>query len=216
MKKIAALCLVLVLSGFLANVCFSQNEAFHIELLPAKKGAVLAFSGKKHSFTVHIASDSIKTTDVPTYFTIDNQILQISCVAVPNGADLGNYNKDQQKTTLDSYADYELEYFQKELKISIKNLKREWVIIQNRLYLIWQYDVPAQKIGKLKGEELKQQITHQIFLSAIMHDQILDLNTPMFNANDPVKARKLLDDIAGSLKIFDKELDIPALAKTLE
>ncbi|HXB07788.1 MAG TPA: hypothetical protein VNW04_11740 [Puia sp.] len=216
MKKLTALCLVLSLAGFLANSCFSQNEAFHIELLRAKTGAVLAFSGMKHSFTVSIVSDSISATDAPNYLTVHNQILQVSCVAIPNGSDLSGYNRDQQKTTLDSYADYELEYFQKDLKITIKNLKKEWVVIQNRLYLMWQYDVPIQKLEKLKGQELQEQITGQIFLSAILHDQILDINTPLFSKNNKEKARKLLEDLASSLQTYDKQLDIPALAKTLE
>lgn len=216
MKKPITLCLALLAAGFPSISCFAQNEAFDIKLLPAKKGGVLAFSGKKYSFTVQIASDSIQTTDNPNYLTVDNQILMVSCVQLPNGADLSGYIKDQQKITLNSYADYELAYFQKELKMPVKNLKKEWMIIQDRLYLQWQYDMSVPKDNKVGGQELKETVTHQIFLSAILHDQILDINTPLMKSNNAQKARKLIYDVAASLKTYDKPLDIPALAQTLQ
>lgn len=211
MKKIVALCLILTLLAVQATSCYSQTEAFHIQLLQAKKGGLLAFSGKKHSFTLNIARDSIRTTDAPNYFTVDNQIFQVSCVPVPNDADLSSYNKDQQKTTLDSYADYELEYFQKELKMTVKNLKKEWVVINDRLFLLWQYDVTP----KIAPKDLTEQVTHQIFMSAIFHDQILDLNTALIRTNSTQSARQLLYDVAGSLKTYEKQLDISMLTKEL-
>ena len=97
--------------------------------------------------------------------------------------------------------------------MELVQVKKEWIIIAGRLYVLWQYDMNADK--SVNKEPLGQKVNHQIFMSAIFHDQILDLNTPVLESESPEKARKLLYDLAGSLKMYDGPLDLPALAKTL-
>jgi hypothetical protein len=190
------------------------DSAFKIVLLKAKKGAVMVYSGKKRSFTIAIESDSISTTDSPNWLMIDNQIVQVNCIPIPNGADASKFTPEQQQQMLNGYVQYEMNYFQKELKLSITDLKKEWLTFGDRLFLLWYFDVPKQKV---KGvEQPAKQTMRQVYLTTLWFDQVLDLYNALIDDTDLEKAKKMLYPLAKSIKSYKGELDIEAYAKTLE
>jgi hypothetical protein len=193
---------------------FSQTNEFKVALLKEKKGAVMVFAGKRHSFTLDIKGDSIKATDQPNYVSVDEMILQVACVPVPGGIDASKLPLEQQREALNGYVDYEMDYFRKELNLDIKDLKKEWLVIQGRQFLLWYFDMP--KPTKKTTGDLTQKTARQVYLSGIWFDQVLDLNDALLDSRDLEKAKALLYPIARSLKSHEGELDIEAFAKTLE
>jgi len=207
--------MVLILLGF-SRICLAQGEdnPFKVVLLKAKKGAVMVFAGKKHSLTLDIQGDAVKPAGQPNFVLVNEKIVQVSCIPIPGGKDASKCTIDQQQEILNGYVNYEMDYFKKELKLATGDLKKEWLVLQGRQYLLWYFDVPKQKV-KGSGEVAKQ-TNFQVYMSAIWFDQILDINNPVLDGKDLSKAKALLIPIARTLKSYEGELDIEAFSKKLE
>jgi hypothetical protein len=54
-----------------------------------------------------------------------------------------------------------------------------------------------------------------VYASTLFYDQVMDLNAPVFKAEDWGKTRGMLVRLAGSMKTYDKRLDLDALRKKL-
>lgn len=204
--KFLSLFLLLLFS----NKLFAQSseEKFKSALMEKKDGAVVVYSSNRHSFTLDIISDNIKPLQ-PGYVSVNNKILQF--VFVGNDALRQTENtEEQQKTQLLGYMQYELDYIKNELKIDYSGLTHDWVIINNKIYLLWYYDMP---VGK---EVEKGAILKQFNLSTLCFEHVLNLNTP-FEQRDSLEADKnFLVKVAQTLKQNDFEIDFNALYNELQ
>jgi hypothetical protein len=52
-------------------------------------------------------------------------------------------------------------------------------------------------------------------VSTLFYDQVMDLNAPVFKTDDWGRARNILVRLAGTMKTFDKHLDLAALESKL-
>ena len=105
---------------------------------------------------------------------------------------------------------YELEYAKNELKVDYTDLKFDWITINNKIYLLWYYDMPVGKKIK-KGTVLKQ-----INLSTLCFEHALNLNTP-FEQQDSLETDKnFLLKVARTLKQNDFEINFDALYNELQ
>lgn len=199
--------ILLLLLSLSSLTAFSQTTAevgdFKVTLLTKDQWAMLSFTGKSHSFTVEVTGNTIKPTtdEQPNYLLVDNALLLVSCVPMPDGADASGYSADQQKTVLSSYADYEMHYFNNELHLVTRNLQKEWVVLQGRTFLLWQFDVPKQAVAGV--DQGGKQAVQQLYLSTIWYDQVVDINCPLMNDSEQTAAEKLLYKTARSFKSFN-------------
>jgi hypothetical protein len=178
----------------------------HAMLLTGKKKSVIAYAGPGHSFTLEPAH-SAKASDVPGFITIDKQILQATVIPVDKSIDVRSMSADRERVVLQKYMEYELDYYRRKLKQRYSNLQTEWVTLQGRQFLVWYFDTP-------QNEKL---ISRQIYVSTLFYDQVMDLNAPVFKTNDADwgKARSLLVKLAGTMKTYDRQLDLAVLRKKL-
>jgi hypothetical protein len=58
-------------------------------------------------------------------------------------------------------------------------------------------------------------VSRQVYVSTMFFDRVMDLNAPVFKTDDWGKARELLIRLAGTMKTFDKRLDLAVLRKKL-
>lgn len=180
-----------------------NNEEFQLSYLAKEGGAQFLYNGKAHAFSINIKADSIKTTDYPNYVIVDKRIVQVSAIPLqPTTIDLSGLTIDQQKAGLSGYVDYEMDYFKNELKLNCQNIKKEWVTINSKLWLIWSFDAIALDVS----EQLAQKTKSQVYSSTICFNQVLDLNVPVFQNDDIVKIKVFITDLMSSLKMFDKRL----------
>ncbi|MDP4148835.1 MAG: hypothetical protein Q8927_16415 [Bacteroidota bacterium] len=177
----------------------------HASLLPGRRHSLIAWSGKGHAFTMEVPGKSAKPSDLPGFITIDNQIVQTTLVAASQNIDLNYLTINREKDILTKYMNYELAYYKKRLKQDYSNVQTEWLTMQGHIFLLWYFDMP--KDYKL--------VNRQVYLSTLFFDQIMDLNAPLFTIGDFNRARELLVRLAGSLKTFDKNLDLTVLAHQL-
>jgi hypothetical protein len=185
---------------------FSQTpvDDIHASLLSGKKKSLIAYSGQGHSFTLEVGS-SAKLSDVPGFITVNKQILQSTLVPIDKSIDLNNLTPAREQDILTGYMNFELSYYKKKLHQNYSNLTTQWITLQNRIFLVWYFDIPQDQ--KL--------ISHQIYISTIFFDQIMDLNAPVFQPNDVGKAKALLLHLAGTIKTYDTHLDLAALQKKI-
>ncbi|HTR29094.1 MAG TPA: hypothetical protein VMH27_07480 [Puia sp.] len=190
----------IALGGFAQS---ASSDNVHASLLIGKKKSMIAYAGS-HSFTLEVAS-SAKLSDVPGFITVNKQILQATLVPVDKSIDLRNLTPAREQEILTSYMNFELSYYKKKLHQNYSNLTTQWITLQNRIFLVWSFEVPRDQ--KL--------ISHQIYVSTIFYDQIMDLNAPVFQPGDAGKAKALLLRLAGTIRTYDTQLDLKALQKKL-
>jgi len=127
--------LIISLSGLLA---YSQDnykaESFKAALLQTKTGAMVAYNGEKHSFTIDIIGDTIKPTEHPNFVIVDNRILQSSIIPFQTKLDFKNMNEDSQKKNLLGYMKYELDYDKEQLNSKDLNEKYEFVTLNDSCF----------------------------------------------------------------------------------
>lgn len=180
-----------------------NNEEFQLSYLSKESGAQFLYNGKAHAFSIDIVADSIKTTEYPNYIVVGNRIVQVSAIPLqPTTINLSRLTVEQQKGALSGYVDYETDYFKNELKLDCQNIKKEWIFIDSKLWLIWSFDVVAQDVS----EQLAQKTKSQVYSSTICFNQVLDLNVPVFQNDDIIKIKVFIADLMSSLKMFDRHL----------
>jgi hypothetical protein len=203
-----AILLMILLTGSVCSSSFAGEnpaEDVHARLLLGKKRSLLAYAGAGHSFTLEIPGKSVKISDVPGFVTIDKQIVQSTLVSAAKSIGVSQPTADKQKELLLKYMNYELSYYRKKLKQNYSHLQTEWVTLQGRLFLVWYFDMP----------ENYKLVSKQVYVSTLFFDQVMDLNAPVFKADDWGKARSILVKLAGSMKTFDQRLDLDQLGKKL-
>ncbi|HEX9509192.1 MAG TPA: hypothetical protein VF939_01825 [Puia sp.] len=183
----------------------TPEEDVHATLLVGKKKSLIAYAGPAHSFTMETTSKTAKPSDIPGFITIDGQVLQSTLVPAALSVDPRHPTTDREKEILVKYMNYELGYYKRKLKQKYSGLQTEWLTLKGRLFLVWYFDMP--KDYKL--------VSRQIYLSTLFFDQVLDLNAPVFKMDHFAKARTTLVKLAGSLKTYDKQLDLGLLKRQL-
>ncbi len=182
-----------------------EPEDVHARLLQGKRRSVIAYAGENHSFTLDVPYKSAKPSDVPGFITIDKQIIQATLVPADKSLNRKASDPSPEKELLLKYMNYELSYYKKKLRQNYSNLQTEWITLQGRLFLVWYFNMP----------ENYKLVSRQVYVSTLFYDQVMDLNAPVFKADDWGKARAILVRLAGSMKTFDKQLDLQGLQKKL-
>jgi len=211
MKPVTAALILALGAGFCSSIGgyaqTSDPQDEHARLLKGKKHNLIAYAGNGHSFTLEVGAHTAKPSDIPGFITIDKQIVQSTLVPVAKSEniDLHVLTEAKEKAILLDYMNYELKYYRKKLGQRYTNLQTEWVELNHRLFLVWYFDLPAND----------KVVSKQVYASTLFYDQVMDLNAPVFKATDWGTARSTLVRLAGSMKTFDKNLDLDALRKKL-
>jgi hypothetical protein len=196
----------LLFTGF--KVCAqAEGEDFKSAMFEKKGGAVVAYSSEKHSFTLDLLSNNIKPQPKAGMVTIDNKVLQF--IFIRNSALKDSAVASYQKAALLGYVDYELKYIKDELKMDYTNVVKDWIVINNKLFLFWQYDMP-ESMAKKKSSTQKQ-----MNLSSLCFGHILNLNTPVLKEDSLDDDKALLTKVANTYTPNDFPTDFNELYKKL-
>jgi len=197
---------------FTLSWCFSvaaqpntPAEDEHARLLTGKRRSLIVYAGADHSFTLEPPAHLAKPSDVPGFITIDKQIVQATVIPGDKNTDLRGMTPDRERELLLKFMNDELDYYRKKLRQRYSHLQTEWVTLQGRQFLVWYFETP-------KNEKL---ISRQVYVSTLFFGRVVDLNAPIFKTDDWGRARGILMRLAGTMKIYDKQLDLPALSRKL-
>jgi hypothetical protein len=181
-----------------------KDERFDLHFQESAHGHKWVYNGIGHLFSIEIVGDSVESVQYPNYISVKNQIVQSSAIPLPeSNLDLNKLTIAQQKEALTGYVDYEIDYFKNELKLTVQNLKKEWVTVNGKLWLLWYFDAPKQKAQKAVANPARQ----QIYVSTICFNQVLDLNTPIMKGNSFANAKALLKKLMATLRLSNTPID---------
>jgi|SRR5665213_2292351 len=191
---------------FCVTTLFGQSttDGFKSIALKRKNGAEIVFSGKARSITIDIDSQDIKPTDKPGELFMGDKILAYTLTA-DNPAGKEKTSEGAQKTRLLSYMKNQLDYTKRVSKLRYNHAEHAWQFINNKIFLIWSYDVPNPN-----GPVLKQ-----VNLSACCFDNILNLSTSSVKEEDTDPDKALLISAAQTLKQNDFKIDFREQYKKL-
>lgn len=188
---------VVVLFLFFGQELFAQTSAENFRSIFFKKrnGGQIVFSGNSHSLTIDIDSTEIRSTDRPGSIIVGNKMLQYELVA-----DTMLYKSTDPKDHLTTFLKARLSYAKHQLKQHYTNSGHDWLVINNKTWLVWYYNLPGE-YGSL---------IRQINLSTACFSHILNL-TVFSNVDD----KAMLTQIAQTLKQNDFKIDFDARFKEL-
>ena len=193
MKGVCAAVLVL----FWGYCLFAQTSAEIFQSIFFKKpnSVQIVFSSNKHSITLDIDSKDIKSTDRPGSIIVDNKMLQYELVA-----DTVLHIGTDPKANLLTFLKGRLSYAKHQLKQHYTHSGHDWLVINNKTWLAWYYDLPGD-YGS---------VTRQINLSTVCFSHVLTLT--IFSNSE---GKALLTEIAQTLKQNDFKIDFDAQFKAL-
>ncbi len=178
-----------------------SKDKFELTFGKKKNEGQFLYKSPMHSVSIDFDADDIQTTQNANFVIINKQIVQTSSKPIKDSTlNFGGLSTDQQKALLGKYVDNELDYINNELKMYTRNLKKEWVTIKSKLWLVWSFDIDNLNTDEPASLRIKK----QIYASTICFNQVLNLNTPIFQNTDPVEARKLLTKLMPGLKLDNK------------
>lgn len=189
-----------------------EAEEFQAALLQTNSGAMVVFTGETHSFTLQLEG-KIEPSETSNFVTLDNNIHQIMNVPFGVKQDFENMPVEDQKQNLLGHMKFELDYF-KEI-LDSKNLKEtsEFILINDKLFLFWTYEMP--KIKEKKQTKSMKVVDKQAYLTTICFDQILIINRPVQKAKETAEAREGISKIAKTLVLNDFTIDLEELYNEL-
>jgi hypothetical protein len=188
--------------------CFPQSyhaEKYQSALMKKKTGAMVVYTGEHHSFTIDIIADNIKPGDKPNFLVVDNKILQSSIIPFLTKLDFENLSGETQKKNLLGYMDYEMNHIKDQLKTKELNEKYEFIILNNKIFLYWTYDMP----------ESYKTVINQCYLITICFDQMLVLNSPVDKGETLNDIKNFLSNTGKTLKLNDHPIDLEKLYNEL-
>jgi hypothetical protein len=202
MKTPALLLLLILCSG---KLLAQSVEKFEPALMEAKFGAKLIYTSETHSVTLDIVSKNIKTTDNPSLINVDEKPLQL--VWLTNTA-LSTIDTTQtrRKAELLGYVDYEVKYAKDELKLKISDVQTAFVNINSKFFIFWSYNMPPDNKSVLK----------QINLTTLCFAHILNLNNPVTVGQTVETNKKLLFDVANTIKLNNYKINLSDMYKKLQ
>jgi hypothetical protein len=204
MKTRTLILLLLLCSGRL----FAQTtEKFTPALMETKSGAKVVYTGDNHSVTLDIVSKNIKPTKNPNLLIVDGKTFQF--MLIPNDAlSTTDTTLARQKAELLGYAEYEIDYAKKELKIEISGITQKWATINNNLFLLWYYNMPPSAD--------KRSTLQQLNLSTLCFAHVLNLNNAVTEGETLETNSGLLLNAAKTLSLNNFKIDLDTLYKQLQ
>jgi hypothetical protein len=179
-------------------------EKFTLELMQTKAGAKVVYNSDAHAITLDIVSNKIVLTGNPNLVNVDNKPFQFVLIA-NNALSTTDTTLARQKAELLGYADYEIRYIKDEVKLKISGFTQKWVTINNKLFLFWSYDMPADN----------KSVRQQINLSTLCFAHVLNLNNAVTNDQTIETNQSLLFNAANTLKLAG-HIDLKKLYQQLQ
>ncbi|MGC4041767.1 MAG: hypothetical protein QM710_13520 [Flavobacterium sp.] len=199
---------------FCSLTAFSQDnikdEDFKFILDKHEKEGKVIFAGNKHYFEVSLKG-SLDTINVPhqrfdenNFVVIDKKkMLEFTTINVAHNIldlyDFNNLTITQQRNVLESYVNYELDYYKKDLGLILENYQLQVLYDEDRMYYFMSY-----KIGN-KKESPSANVEKNIYLITIAFNHILVLNMPLTGSQDLLEYSTYLKGLIPSIKFYNKK-----------
>jgi len=186
---------------------FAQQNAerFQLAVVPAKFGIKVVYTSNKSAVTLDVVAKDAKPIEHPGVVLVGKQILQFHFT--PATQDSLRQSTEQQKQLLLNYLKYETDYAKQQLKMEEMVTTTEWLTINNKLYLLWSYNL---------DKDDQSNVIKQYYLCTLSFNNVLTINTPIIKGDNEEASKALMMQIGRTLMQFDTRIDIDKLYKALQ
>lgn len=189
---------------FACMAFFGHAQEFTKALLKTKTGALIVYNSQTRGFSVQVRADSIRSLDQSDFMELDGMLFQATLIPIPIEQPIDTLDQEQQRAVLKGYLTSELKYFRDEEHIAYANIKTVYLTLGGHLFLRWSFDVVP---GEASGG--KRQARGQVYYSAVVFNQVLDLNTPLLRRADTFAGcNALLQKVARTLFLSRAPIDL--------
>lgn len=203
---------LVILKLFLAIGFFSayaQEDVSDGGIIKTRDGFLVIGNRKPSSFSLEFKGNSIKPieSDHPV-FVIDGKLWQVVDVSLDELKTSENKTKKlSDEENLELHKKWESDYIgntlNKKLSVSSETIE----IQEKRKAMIWSFEMP---------KELKSDFSHQVFITTVVGNRILAINSSVDVGKDLADYKKSLIEIMKTLKTSDKPFDINKIAQEIK
>lgn len=204
---IATLLLTLVAGGHRVAAVSPQQEDGWVTITTGD-GVVFVWNAHGLFFSLAIKGKEIKPLEDPdhTFLSVDGRVLQIQTAAITNFAPDAQEKKLDDKAILAAHRDWESKYIEDlihgKLKVRTFNAK----LSNGNDALMWQFDMPPG---------LNAAAQKQLYLTLVLKDHVLMLNSESTADISDADGRKFLLDTIATLKVSPTPIDVKQLAESI-
>ncbi len=159
-------------------------------------------------FSLAVKGREINPLDDPDhiFFNVDGHVLQIQVATIDKFAPNAKEKKLNDRAILAAHREWESKYIEGLLnsKISVRTFNAK--LSNGNDASMWQFDMP---------EARNSEAQKQLYLTLVVKDYVLMLNTTANPANSDGDGRKFLLDTIASLKISPTAIDIKKLSESI-
>lgn len=159
-------------------------------------------------FSLAVKGKEIKPLDDPDhiFFSVDGRVLQIQLAAINNFAPDAKVKQLNDKAILAAHRDWEAKYIEDLLhgKLTVRTFNTK--LSNGSDALMWQFDMP---------EGMNAEAQKQLYLTLVVKDYVLMLNSEASANLSDGDGRKFLLDTIATLKISPTPIDLQKLSESI-
>ncbi|POY36777.1 hypothetical protein C3K47_10500 [Solitalea longa] len=185
-----------------------QNPDFTRAVLKTESGVLLAYTNAEHSITLKAEGLDIRTIG-ETLLMIDNKGFDCSTIMYELDKSIPQKSTDPEKNLLLNYMGWELSYIEDQFKTKVKS-SHEFKTINNKIYLLWSYDVPDLKTNNdLDSNSTK--IIKNYNLNSVCFGHLLRCIVPIGSASEVLPTTQFLERIAKTVELHEHPIEFHEL-----
>jgi hypothetical protein len=186
--------LIIVMLCLTAGISLAQSTKFYASIVPDKHGAFYVFSSDARALTAKVDADSIWPTKQRGTIVADKNILQV--ISIPSESNEDTSEASVKRLLLDHMSS-ELKYVKEEYKQDLSHPSSEFLVLNGRLFLYWDYDMPNDN----------QSVATQLYFTTVCFDQIVVFNAPVSKSIPKQSVKQFLASVAKTLKTYQTPID---------
>ena len=171
-------------------------------------GVVFVWNARGLHFSLLIKGKEIKPLDDPDhiFLGVDSRVLQIQAAGISNFAPDAKEKKLDDRAILAAHRDWEAKYIEDLIhgKLTVRTFNAK--LSNGNDALMWQFDMP---------EGMNAGAKKQLYLTLVLKDHVLMLNSEATADISDADGRKFLLDTIATLKISPTPIDVKQLAETI-
>jgi hypothetical protein len=185
---------------------FAQGDSSGTSLIKTADGILWVENGENARFILEIKGADIRPMQQYPFLSVDGRPMQVHLVGIEKFHRATGDARATDLTILQAHRDWEADHHSKLLSSKLEVTSEPSNSAQNRASLIWNYSMPGGKDDQFK---------EQWFLTTLLGNHLLLLNTPLKTGEPSNMARDMLVKTLSTLQVSAKQIDVQALQESI-
>jgi hypothetical protein len=203
---------LLALSASVSSLPQSGNSG--TTLVKTDAGILWVENKNDAYFIIEIVGDEIRPMAEYPFLSVDGRPMQVHLIEIEKFYKATEKTRVNDLPILQAYRDWEADHHGKLLNSKLAVKSEPISLGQDREALLWSYSMYAA-LNKEVKEKNKEQVEEQYFLTTLIGNHLLLLNTVLKTGEPSNTARELLVKTLSTLRISTKPIDVKALQESI-